>query len=93
MRHKSLGIALLTLLFSLVIILASMGLSRDVKQMGTADFKNMAQVMTEMLQKLYPPAWVYGKAVVEGRFLWILGLCAAVFAFFVCVVGVLQKDF
>ena len=93
MRHKSLGIALLSLSFSLVIILASMGLSRDVKQMGTADFKNIAQMMTEMLQKLYPPAWVYGKAVIEGRFLWILGLCAAVFAFFVCVVFVLQKDF
>lgn len=93
MKHKSIGIALLTLAFSAVIMVVSMAFSRNVEQMGTAVLEDMALTMTELLRKVYPPAWVYGKAVIEGRFLWILGLCAGMAVLFICAVGILQKYF
>lgn len=93
MKHKNLGIALLTLAFSTAIIVVSFRFSQNVEHMGTAEFTDIALWITELLQKIYPPAWVYGKAVVEGRFLWILGLCAGMTALLVFVVAVLQKNF
>lgn len=91
MKHKSLAIALLTLIFSTAVIVGSMVFSRNVEHMGMSLFEDMALAITELLRKIYPPAWVYGKAVVEGRFLWILGLCVGMTALFICVAGILQK--
>ena len=90
MKHKSLGIALLTLIFSTVVIVGSMVFSRNVEHMGMSLFEDMALAITELLRKIYPPAWIYGKAVVEGRFLWILGLCVGMTALFICAAGILR---
>ncbi len=91
MKHKSLGIALLTLIFSTAVIVGSMVFSRNMEHTGMSLSEDMALAITELLQKIYPPAWVYGKAVVEGRFLWILGLCAGMTVLLICVAGILQK--
>mgnify|MGYP006948539861 FL=1 len=93
MKHKSVGIALLTLVFSTAIVAVSMIYSNNMENMDMSRAKGMAVMVSQMLCKVYPPAWFFGKAVVEGRFLWILGLCAGVSALFLCVVGILQKYF
>lgn len=93
MKYKSIGIALLTLVFSAVIVVISMWFSTDIESMDMAKVKDMAMTVSQVLRKVYPPAWVFGKAVVEGRFLWFLGLCAGVSTLFLCVVGILQKYF
>lgn len=93
MRHKSIGIALLTLVFSTVIIAASMMMSKNAEQMSMSMLENLALFITELLRKIYPPAWVFGKAVVEGRFLWICGLCAVTVILFGCVAALLGRYF
>ena len=93
MRHKSIGIALLTLVFSTVIIAASMMMSKNAEQMSMSVLENLALFITELLRKIYPPAWVFGKAVVEGRFLWICGLCAVTVILFGCVAALLGRYF
>ncbi len=93
MKHKSIGVALLTLVFSIIVIGVSMMFSGNVEQMDITRIENMALVMKESLKKIYPPAWIYGKAVVEGRFLWILGLCAGTLILFICVIALLQRSF
>ena len=93
MKHKSVGIALLTLVFSTVIVAVSMIFSNDVGNMDMSMAKGMAVLVSQALRKVYPPAWVFGKAVVEGRFLWIVGLCTGMLVLFLCIVGILQKYF
>ena len=93
MKHKSVGIALMTLVFSTVIVAVSMIFSNEVGNMDMSRVKGMAVLVSQALRKVYPPAWVFGKAVVEGRFLWIVGLCTGMLVLFLCIVGILQKYF
>ena len=93
MKHKSVGIALLTLVFSTVIVAVSIIFSNKVGNMDMSMVKGMAVLVSQALRKVYPPAWVFGRAVVEGRFLWIMGLCAGMLVLFLCIVGILQKYF
>ena len=67
--------------------------SNDVGNMDMSLAKGMAVLVSQALRKVYPPAWVFGKAVVEGRFLWIVGLCTGMLVLFLSIVGILQKYF
>ncbi len=93
MKHKGVGIALLTLIFALIPVAASMLLSRNAESMDMAELENMAFFVTETLKKIYPPAWIYGNGVVKGEFAGILGLCAGSTVLFIGFVFILRKYF
>lgn len=93
MKHKGVGIALLTLIFGIALMGVSMFFSWNAESMDMRQLENMALLVTDTLKKMYPPAWIYGRAVVKGEFSGMIGLCAVSAAILAGFVFILKKYF
>ncbi len=93
MKHKSLVTAALTVLFASGILIANFGLTGRSEQISMDMMKNLAEIITEQIHGIYPPAIWYGNAVVHSdipSFIFLAGLSALIFTLMILPV---QKYF
>lgn len=93
MRHKNQMSAFLNIMLVVGILVASMVFSGNTEQLTEEMMRNMAQIMTEQITKIYPPAAWFGEAAVQGKVSGFLLLAGVSILLFVVLVAVLQKYF
>lgn len=91
-RHKSLVETLLMLVIVITVLGGSLFLSGHESEITEELLKNLAEVLSVQIGRIYPPAIWFGKALSGdiGALLLLIAVPAAVFALFVAV---LQKYF
>ena len=92
MKHKNIINAVLTLVFCLGVMVVSSSFG-SMESLTEQTVKNIAELMTEAISKVYPPAIWFGEAAVKGDFISFIILIGVSILIFSCLVFVLQKYF
>lgn len=90
MKHKALAETLCMMLFVLVVIFGTPSLSMSIEEMTPEMIKEMLGQASHMLGKIYPPATLFGDAIVQGdgiKFLKFSLLSIVVFLLVVTIVA------
>lgn len=69
MKHKSLATAGLSILFVLAVLYGSSRLSLIEDRISPEMLRELSSLVTKTLEKIYPPALWYGRAVITGSFI------------------------
>lgn len=91
MQHKSLASTGLSILFVLIILYGSSRLSLMEERITSEMLRELSTVVTNILEKVYPPALWYGRAVITGSFIQLfacMGLSLSIFAAAAVVVSI-----
>ena len=92
MKHKSLINSALTIILAVGIIIFTTSTSSNPNNFSEEALKNLSAMLSGKIEKLYPPAIWFGKAVVDGSFLSIL-LFRCLTCSFLAMVLVVQRYF
>lgn len=92
MRHKSLGETLLMIGFVVVIMVFSITASEQAGQFDEAMLQNLAQILTEQIGGMYPPALWFAKAL-SGDVISLVKLLGIPAGIFILFISVLQRYF
>lgn len=93
MKHKSIVAALLSILFAVGIMVAMTALGGSTEQWNEAMLQNMAEVLTEKIERIYPPSVWFTNAAVGGSLIDFLLFAGISIVVFVVVIAVLQRYF
>lgn len=93
MKHKSLATAALTILLASGIVIANIGLTSHPEQFSPDMMKNLAEIITEQIHDIYPPAIWFGNAVVNSDILSLIFLIGVSVLIFGLMTALVQKYF
>ena len=68
MKHKALTEAGLSILLIVIIFIGSFGISENSGEFTTEMIQNLANIVMDLIGKIYPPAVILGNAIVQGDF-------------------------
>ena len=91
-KHKSLAETLLMLVVIVVVMGASLVFGETAEQMELSDWQKIAEIASEKISGIYPPALWFGKALL-GEWEYLALLLGAPLAVFTVFIAVLQKYF
>ncbi|MBQ6807509.1 MAG: hypothetical protein IJO97_08770 [Lachnospiraceae bacterium] len=87
MKHKSVVVALLSIIFVVAIMVSSLAMGNIEGDLTTEMLRNFSGILVSMIEKIYPPAVWLGTAMTEGKVLQLsLYLVVSIVVFLVMVI-------
>lgn len=93
MKHQALVEAGISILFVLILTFGSFLFSENANEITTDMIKNLADMVTDVLGKVYPPAVILGNAIVQGDILRFLLLSIVSLGLFFVVIWIVSAKF